>query len=172
MTKKKMIWNPRKLSDALRADEISEAATLRYLLLFLAGYSLSGLAYLVPNPTTTPLDVCGALFGVIVYVIGPIVCFKTNARGDNRDFLRRFVGLSAILGLWITLFCLLLLFAVMIGSFLGLPTGTTDSDIFWDAIGAAFGIGFNVLFYGVVNFYIARTSRPDSTEIVAPIAAP
>lgn len=170
-----MIWNPRKLSDALRADAISEAATLRYLLLFGALYEVIYLMDLIPETEIDPVsstDVASTIFHIVVWIVGTILCFKTNARGDNRDFLRRYICLYSILSVWSFLPLAIFIVFYQIGLTLWWTSGAATLDRFDEEIGAGILAIFSSLFYVVLNFTIARTSRLQSQEIVAPIAAP
>jgi hypothetical protein len=93
-----MILRPRRLADALATNTLSEAQKFQYLLL----WTLSGVLLQQHGGTwegwTRPRMAFVAL-SILITVLGLTWCFQTNARGDNRAFLERYVCLSALVGL-------------------------------------------------------------------------
>ena len=93
-----MILQPGRLADALAANSLSERDKFHYLVLWAVAGTLLGTGFGSWNAWTWSRVAYLAVLGLIT-VLGLVVCFRANARGDNQSFLDRYVCLSALVGI-------------------------------------------------------------------------
>ena len=82
------------LATRLRDDAISEREKLNYLLLLVAVSFFTGSASLFAV-LRRPILLLVYFFLLMVYLIGVILCYDVNRRGDDRSFTERFIILGA-----------------------------------------------------------------------------
>ncbi len=88
------IWRVEKLVEDLRQDRISERETFKYFLVWTFFIYLETQLYeLFPQPAT-PSMVFFSTSYTLIALLGVTLCYWTNANGDNRHFLRRFICLN------------------------------------------------------------------------------
>ena len=88
-----MILRPGRLADALATDELSERAKFQYLLAWaLLGVIIDHLVG--SSPRWDQLRILAVVPNLLITAVGLFVCFRANARGDNRAFLERYLCLS------------------------------------------------------------------------------
>jgi hypothetical protein len=140
-------WNARALGVELRARRLSGHDKMTYLLpqVVLASSALPPMFWCV-EPSLT--DAFHAMAVMAINGAGVLACYEANRRGDDADFLDRFVGLSwPLLVQQIALFVAPLLLALWVamvafserwhtlpewvGSILALILGTTWSAVFY-----------------------------------------
>jgi hypothetical protein len=83
----------------------------------------------------------------IIMVVGLIICFRANARGDDRAFLERYVCLSALIGLVISVLYYALYYGMGIVALAG---GWIDVEARgWnrDAMGLAASVLASIIYY-------------------------
>jgi hypothetical protein len=119
-----MILRPRRLADALGANALSEREKFHYLLLWAVAETLLG-AGVGPWGPWTRSRVASLVLLAVVTVFGLIICFRANARGDNRAFLERYVCLSALVGVVISILYYALYYGMGIVALVG---GWIDSE--------------------------------------------
>ena len=93
------IWRVNRLVEDLRADQVTEAESLKYLIFVAIICTIStdpvfaiGIEYSIFDALITLVLVIGVVFGTYY-------CYRKNQSGDNRDFIRRFVCLSVPVGI-------------------------------------------------------------------------
>jgi hypothetical protein len=89
-----MILRPRRLADALAANALSEREKFHYLLLWAVAGTLLSAGVGTWGPWTRS-RVASLVLLAVVTVFGLIICFRANARGDNRAFLERYVWIDS-----------------------------------------------------------------------------
>ncbi len=90
-------WNTRALSEDLRAGRVSQHEKMKYLLAGTLTFSV-GSYLLVPEEPSTLLAV-DALITAVITVGGVLACYRANRRGDNEEFIDRFICLSWPVGI-------------------------------------------------------------------------
>ena len=90
-------WNPAGIADALRLNQLSETTKVRYLIAGSMFQALVGARSVLQSRTMG--DLVTALVGLGVLAFGIFACARTNARGDGRAFLERYICLSLPLSL-------------------------------------------------------------------------
>jgi hypothetical protein len=113
-----MILRPRRLADALAANALSEREKFHYLLLWAVAGTVLGAGIGSWDAWTWSRVASLALLGVIT-VLGLVICFRANAHGDNQAFLERYVCLSALVGVVISILYYVLYYGMGIMALLG-----------------------------------------------------
>jgi len=153
-----MILRPRRLADALAANALSEREKFHYLLLWAVAGTLLGAGAGTWDAWTRSRVASLALLAIIT-VVGLIICFRANARGDNQAFLERYVCLSALIGLVIST----LYYALYYGmGLLALVGGWIDIEARgWnrDAMGLVAWVLASVIYYLWLRQLLTRAAR-------------
>lgn len=113
-----MIWlRLRKLERKLAKRELSEHTTFQYLITYLVV-----LITLAALPEITPYsswnwDISHFIITLVITIAATFTAFRSNKKGDNRDFLKRFLSLSFVIGIWVVMGVLILRLAYKITLF-------------------------------------------------------
>ena len=108
------IWNVKKAAKCLKEGSITEKQKFQTLFLYIViGFCAMLIGSFVKDPSqhNSTISSIYLLPTAIVVLVGIYICYRKNAKGDNTDFLGRFV----ILGL--PLFLRILIF-IIVASFL------------------------------------------------------
>jgi len=104
-----MIWlKLKKLETKLINNEISEKTSFQYLLAYLIFLAV---AMSLPNEekfSDWGWEAGDVLLGLVITIVGTYSVFSINQKGDNRDFIKRYLSLSFVNGLRLVLLALLL----------------------------------------------------------------
>jgi hypothetical protein len=153
-----MILRPRRLADALAANALSEREKFHYLVLWAVVGTLLGAGVGAGDAWTRPRLASLALLAIIT-VVGLIICFRANARGDNQAFLERYVCLSALIGLVSSALYYALYYGMGVVALIG---GWIDRDARgWnrDAMGLAAWVLASVVYYLWLRQLLTRAAR-------------
>ena len=104
------------LADDLREGKVPEGDKLGYVLGTAIIPLIVGRPSIIPRLGTMPGKISAVVL-VLVTVLGTIACFRTNRRGDGRNFIERFVSL----GFPATLRWLLITYVLIYGFYLAAP---------------------------------------------------
>jgi hypothetical protein len=94
-----------------------------------------------------------------VTVAGLVVCFRANARGDNRAFLERYLCLSALVGLVAAALYYALYYGMGVIAFM---TGRIDAEARgWnrEAMSLAASLVVTVIYYAWLRQLLTRAAR-------------
>ena len=152
-----MILRPRRLADALAANALSEPEKFQYLVLWAVAGILFGAGVGGWDAWTRSRVASLALLAAVT-VVGLRVCFRANTRGDNRAFLERYVCLSALIGLVVSIVYYALYYGMGI---MALAGGLIDVDARgWnrDAMGLAASVLASVIYYLWLRQLIMRAA--------------
>lgn len=145
-----MIWfKLKKLETKLAHSEVSEDTALQYLLSFLV---LFAIIFTLPNSdrySGYSWEISEFILDLLITVVGARTVFSINQKGDNREFLKRFLSLSFVNGarLLIVLMPLWLVYKIIMyvipqNLFLFL------NDLFsGDTAGLLFSLALSLIFY-------------------------
>lgn len=104
-----MIWlRLKKLETKLINNDISEKTSFQYLLIYLV---LIALVMTIPGKEEFShwgWKAGKGLLDLVITVVGTYLVFSINSKGDNRDFVKRYLSLSFVNGLRLVLLILLL----------------------------------------------------------------
>lgn len=104
-----MIWlRLKKLETKLINNDISEKTSFQYLLVHLV---LIALVMTIPGEEEFShwgWKAGRGLLDLVITVVGTYLVFSINSKGDNRDFVKRYLSLSFVNGLRLVLLILLL----------------------------------------------------------------
>ncbi len=81
-------WNANALARDLREGKVTQGQKFFYFLIFMAMSSLAMYAGVETDSSYLLMDM---LSTVIVTVAGTYLCYQANARGDNKEFIDRFI---------------------------------------------------------------------------------
>ena len=87
-------WNLSKLVLELKAGTITEAQKFRYLMFSMITVTLISDPIMFVGSRYNTLDAIGLILNLLISTLGMYYCFLQNRRGDNIDFITRFVCLS------------------------------------------------------------------------------
>ena len=153
-------WNTRALVSDLKRGPLPEIEQLKY---FLFASILAAVDASFPSDHTDSSDLsasANALAAVSLVAAGTVWCFRTNAAGDNKDFIARFLALHVPIGfrllalLFTALLAILGIFGPVFIADLGEQSSAT-ADIALEAFIA-------LLFYWRVNLRIRDISHQSS----------
>ena len=151
-------WNIKALANELKAKKVSQLEKFKYFFaLTIVVVVIGELSYLFPlieKPNS--LDILDSLAYIAVTAFGILACYKANKRGDNKEFIDRFICLSWPIGILLfVIFMISAVFYLIIGysiagdAFFDQPTTLFDVLIF---------IGIEIAFYLWVRKYILYVS--------------
>lgn len=110
-----MIWfRLNKLERKLAKRELSEHHAFRYLIFYLIIFITVGI---VPELTPYPgwnWDISHYVINLFVTLAATYTAFRINEKGDNRDFIKRYISLAFVIGLWVLIGVLLIRLAYKI----------------------------------------------------------
>jgi hypothetical protein len=114
-------WNTHALAEALKTKRLSQRQKMIYLAVMMLGVSLvvEVTAWLGPGSGVTPA--MGVIRGAVLSGItlwGVLACYQANRRGDDSEFIDRFVCLSLPLTIRVLIVFSLLAFALIIPVYL------------------------------------------------------
>ncbi|MBR7791321.1 hypothetical protein KDM87_01825 [Undibacterium sp. FT147W] len=151
------LWNTRSLVEDLKRGPLPEQEQLKY---FLFSSALAAMSAATPSDATqaTLLPAWAAIVTEISFVmLGIIWCYRSNAAGDNRDFVARFLALHVPIGLRLS--ALIFVVSIPLVAILG-PAFLIDLYEKAGAVGVvATGALFSFIFYWRVNVRIREISH-------------
>ena len=111
----------------------------------------------------------------MISLIGTVIVFRTNARGDNRHFIERWLCLHfslSLLVICVPQFLLYGIYVVLYWSY-GSAIILLFQKLYWPLL--SFNLFLLVVEFSLLNHFIriaASGSSPDNDEVFAPIASP
>ena len=99
-------WNTKALGKELREGTVTQKDKMKYFLILLIIFGIPFSSYVAPKFDYTFVRFPGLILSIIINIWGVIFCYQANQKGDDKDFIDRFVCLS----LPISIKLLLLLF--------------------------------------------------------------
>ena len=152
-------WDTDALVEDLKKGPLSESEQLKYLL-----FEVGTTAFVMSAPpeTAEPLTLVSAinvLSSVVLAVGGTVWCYRTNAAGDNRDFVSRYLAL--LVPLTLRLMALLAIGGLTLGAAFGLAFlgSLAEPGGLSGVIQLALGILIFVALYWRVNTRIREVCR-------------
>ncbi|QED37590.1 hypothetical protein FK178_07555 [Antarcticibacterium arcticum] len=104
-----MIWfSLKKLEKRLAKRELSEHHAFRYLVFYLVIFiSVGALPEIAPYPGWN-WDISRYVITLVIALSATYTAFRINEKGDNRDFLKRYISIAFVTGIWVFMGVLLL----------------------------------------------------------------
>ena len=147
------------LSDAenkLKNDEFSDNEALKYLIAIVILGSLVGFGVIERNI----LSFISVVLHIIISIWGILKVFKINELGDRKDFFKRYIVISWIIGFRLFLISLFVLipFGILFKIF-------ADNLMLWNfSIKEIFNLVFGVIFSIIYYSYFAKSIKRISFE--------
>ncbi len=125
-----MYWfNSSKLADDFREGRVDERERFKYYLASLIAWSVVVQALIFSGTVLDVESLVSAGANLIVIVVGTVLCYRENRRGDDKDFIPRMICLGWPAGVLIALAVLgILLMEAFLNAFPVSGTCTTASD--------------------------------------------
>jgi hypothetical protein len=144
------LWNTKQLAIDLRDNKVSEQDQMWYLLAYVVLTSLSALvAKWVPSEYG--LSGIASIVDLGVTIIGLLVCYSANSRGDARDFILRFICLSLPLTLRI------LAAGIPLGCVVGFAMAIIVPN-YGDPLGDGFAVLIAICYFALMRRWLMRIS--------------
>jgi len=162
------LWNTKALATKLKTGELSQADRFKYLFLGVIMFALIGEVASCLGSIRTPavIEITESIIVFIIIVGGTLLCYKANKRGDNKEFIDRYICLTV--PIFLKLMALLIsVFIVYI--FVAYKVLGGMSHIFMDLttwIDSLFTVLFEALFYWRLIKHIGWVSDNSSSEDV------
>lgn len=87
-------WNVSKLAEDLRDSRVDEKERLKYYVATFIAYNVAVLLLICSGPTFDVDCVISIAVNTTAAVIGIVLCYRRNSRGDNFDFIARMICLG------------------------------------------------------------------------------
>jgi len=160
-------WRTRALAEDLRAGRVSQRQRMWYLLGQMVMFaSAVPVGFEFGEPWPSPLSAAASWIALAaINAAGVLVCYEVNRRGDDRDFLGRFVCLSwpvtiRLLVLVVIPGFMVVFAAVWWASWRGWM-GDDDSSVMFVALG--FGFAFPILYYWRLRSHLRWIAAASAT---------
>ena len=146
-------WNIKALASELKSGKVSPFEKFKYFFAFMLVTSIFvELIYLFPLPESPTLfDYASSILVILITILGLILCYKSNKKGDNKDFIERFVCLS-----WpITIRLIVIIIAISVPYYLVIGDSLVEVTTIVDVL---FIIGYESAFYFWIYRHISQIS--------------
>lgn len=145
------LWNYKALIKDLKEDNVSEKDKFIYFMFtfLLLTVSTGTILSIAPEVEITTLDIIDYWVTTLVFVIAIILIYRNNKKGDNKNFLERYISLSVPIFIRVTVLGIFLSFLYIIFSPSATFTSTTitaGEHVMW---GIANIIGYYVLYASI-----------------------
>ncbi|MBA2875435.1 hypothetical protein [Thermaerobacillus caldiproteolyticus] len=148
-------WNVKALAEELMQKKITPQKKMQYLLAFILVETISvELSYWLGIYSKANIyDVLYSFFSIAINFLGVIFCYKANKRGDNQDFIERFVCIGLPISIRILFLGIVMVgLYIPIGGYFGFYTDSTN------IIDFIICILLEVLYYARMRSYILKIS--------------
>jgi len=159
------IWNTKALAAELKSGELSQHERFKYLILFIVLLFVSiDLSLYLPEEPLYILDVVNTLYYIIATIVGLILSYRINKMGDNKEFIDRFICLSAPIyfKLIVIFFCIILLFLILSDSISYYTSDESLEESLW--LDAILSMIFQLIYWWRIIHHIGWISRTDAIE--------
>lgn len=111
------LWNVNRLAEELRSGNLSEKQKLMYFLVYLSLLLASGA---FTEATSVAMRILGVAIAIIIQLITTAVCYQANSRGDDKNFLERYICLQVPMTIrfWVLGSVVGVLFVIVFGNVL------------------------------------------------------
>ncbi len=146
-----IVFNPVKLALSLARGELTEKQKFRYLFTYicvsLVVSLVLALGFALPSApkgsgvtSAQSYSIIAEVIGLIMFMIGIVIAYQVNEKGDNKDFVLRYISLSVPLTIH-SIFIFLMIFATLFlfvtSAVSAGMTGTARKAIMSESIGLA-----------------------------------
>lgn len=141
------LWHTSELAAQLKHGGVSQHDRFRYLLVFIVIIALGIELASYLERASSVLDISESVLTVMVIVFGSVWCYQVNKKGDDQNFVERYICLNVPI-----FFRLIVLFIVLYSAYL-LCGALTFGEHFrghlerTTLVDVAFGVLYEVLFY-------------------------
>ena len=115
------LWKTKELVLKMKNDELSQTEKFKYFLVFIILTTIFGGLSSYTSISPTFQSVIASILRAVIVIAGTILCYGTNKKGDDREFIDRIICISLPLGIKffvvfiVTLLLYVILSAIIIG---------------------------------------------------------
>jgi hypothetical protein len=160
-------WNTQQLALELQDGKVTEREKMWYLFAWMIGTALViELAGWVPANESSAATITASIASVAVNIIGLLICYQANSRGDNRDFVVRFICMSwpVTWRLVAALVPVLIFLAVITAIFLSRGAQGPFGSIF-DRLFDGVDVLFYVAYYAIIRRWLIKISTTGAEAV-------
>ncbi len=145
-------FRDKELAERFAADNVSEREKLYYFLATVIIYSLLTSSF-ITSSADVPVAFTEYIFDILLLVLtvsGSIWIYNINKKGDNKDFIGRYVSLSFPIGIQTLLLAIILFIIIFAGGFLI----TLNIENFNVSEYGLFSVLIGTMFLSLLYYYI------------------
>lgn len=151
-------WKIDSLVQELKDGSLPQSERMKYLLATVTVYAaVAELSFLFAEPITA-LQIFQSVFIVALTVVGTIYCYVVNRRGDNREFIDRFICIGWVVSVRVTALFMGVYFLYIIA---GYAIGGEEFERFLDStsfVSVSFILLVSVLCYWLIGKHIKKVA--------------
>lgn len=144
-------WNASKLAVDLREGRVDEKEKFKYYLATIVAWNIVVQTIFHYGDVSSLQHLLFALVILIITVVGTVLCYRANKRGDNTDFVPRMICLGWPVGIRLAVTYSAVMLAVVLG--LSLPAKAVPPETLYSAILETLLSRWNTIF-GLLGIYI------------------
>jgi uncharacterized membrane-anchored protein len=141
------LWNISVLESKLKAGTITQRQYLGYFLIFVmlftVGTEISGY---MPDEASLE-SILSSCFVIFSTLLGVLACYTANRKGDDKDFLERYIALSLPIGIKMTVLFICLMVVYMLVLYVLAPQEFSYYLEEMSIVYVLLGVGVTVFFY-------------------------
>ena len=152
-------WNAKSLANELKDGSLPQSERMKYLLTTVALYAiLFEISAMLAEPVTALLILQSILI-VAMTIVGTLACYEVNRRGDNREFIDRYICIGWVVIIKIMVLALAVYVVYMV---IGLAVGGEAFARFLDStsiVSMMFTTIVSIVYYWRVARHIERIAN-------------
>ena len=123
--------NDKELAKRFKEGTVPARKRLYYFIIFIVVVTLiiSSFASSFLNASINKFDITADILDLIVTIIGTIFLYRTNADGDNREFIERYVCIGFQVTVQVVILILFVILTIELTTQDGLPEETSVYDL-------------------------------------------
>ena len=153
------LWDVNALVEDFKEKRVTQRERLKYFLVFMGLVTLVIYGSSLDPIELTAIAIVHLLIEVIVCIVGIILCYKANQRGDDEEFVDRFICIWLPVSIRVGVIYLgVIVFYLMVSNALPglLPEFFPEGRM--SVVDAASSIAYSVIFYIWLRVHISRVS--------------
>jgi len=163
-------WNASKLAEDLRDGQVDEKERFKYYLATFVAWTVVAQIFVYSGSAFNIGDFLSAAASLTVIVVGTVLCYRVNRRGDNTDFIARMICLGWPVGFRITVAVVAMFLVLAVLN--ALPSASLGNEAFLlripEVLGYMWGYFCGILFlwpyFHEIHREITHIAQTNATE--------